>query len=468
MFFMVYCLFLDVCEALRIFYLKTYGKAEEIVHKAKTPTDVELLNKFVELTVVDANEVEKNTANVVEREYFLQNRLSYQPISLDEVLSKEICLLLVSGIAGIGKTWLLKKCLLDWANRLTWQNIDLVFYLECRELNQFQNIASIDKLLNVLFKDVFKSSNISPHHSVLFLVDGLDEFFYLNELLNQNSKNLSDIPIVNTLADILNFHKNRCVVAGRIRAISDYRHKINDFKDKLTIQIMGFNKDGVDCYIEKNFSKDQKQNIKNVFQASYFAKAMSSVPFYLTAMSAIITAPSLNINCSFSCMTELYCSIFVYFLQKHVNKNNEPVYKMMQNQNNRQYILKVCKIAFYLLKQGKVIFLQHEMSNIFDDFDNQDDELVGFIEKIETQLGYQYQFVHLSFMEFCASVYAYVSLSPKEIIRDIIRNYRLRCCIPVICGLNNRDRSYFVSFFAEMKNSIKEETSLLNMICGKL
>ena len=103
-------------ETLKKFYLKTYGKMDKIVHIVKTPAKVELLNKFIELTVVDADEVEKDTVIIAEQELFLRKQMNYKSIEFNEVFSKELSLLLISGIAGIGKTCLLKKCLLDWAS----------------------------------------------------------------------------------------------------------------------------------------------------------------------------------------------------------------------------------------------------------------------------------------------------------------------------------------------------------------
>ena len=44
-------------ETLKTFYLKSYEKTDEVVHNVKTPTKDEHLNKFIKLTVVDADEV---------------------------------------------------------------------------------------------------------------------------------------------------------------------------------------------------------------------------------------------------------------------------------------------------------------------------------------------------------------------------------------------------------------------------
>ena len=442
-------------ETLKQFYQMTSGKMNQLEHNVLSPNNVELLNKFVELTVVDANDVERDAINIAERELFLRKQMTYKPIEFYEVFSKDLPLLLISGIAGIGKTWLLKKCLLDWASGVLWENVDLVLYLECRKLNQYQNIDNINELLNVFYKDMFKEWDVCKHFSILFVIDGLDEFAYLDELINHNPLSSSNHSIVNALADALDFQKHKCVVAGRIEAILRYKGKMTECRDMLTIQIMGFNDNGINEYVER--VGDEKEAIKNVLKSSHIAKAMASVPFYLSAMCTVISSSILSDSCSFFTMTELYCCIFMYFLQKHVNRNNEPVYKMMEKEINKQYVLKVCKVAWHLLKQGKVVFSQKEIKAIVNDIDKVEIDHLGFIEKVESHLGYQYQFVHLTLMEFCASIHAHIYLSPKE----ILSNKKLRSCLPMICGLKNNNEESFLKFLANLKTSKQESNSML-------
>ena len=190
--------------------------------------------------------------------------------------------------------------------------MDFVVHLECRKLNQFQNIGNINKLPNVLYKDIFQECDVCEHFSILFVIDGLDEFAYLDELINHNplipSKQTN---IVNVLADALDVQKHKCVVAGRVGAIYRYKDRVTECTDKLTIQIMGFNDKGIDEYIEKFDNK--KEMIKSVLKECYYAKAMASVPFYLSAMCSIIAASD---SYSFNTMTELYCCIFFILFSK--------------------------------------------------------------------------------------------------------------------------------------------------------
>ena len=81
----------------------------------------------------------------------------------------------------------------------------------------------------------------------------------------------------------------------------------------------------------------------------------------------------------------------------------------MQSESNKQHVLRVCNIAWELFNQDKIIFSQDEIKGIINYFDKVEDELLGFIERVESQLGFQYQFAHLTLMKFC------VYLSPAEI-----------------------------------------------------
>ena len=56
---------------LKKFYQGTYRKVDQLEHSLINSSNVELLNKFVELTVVDANDAERDAVNIAEQELFL-------------------------------------------------------------------------------------------------------------------------------------------------------------------------------------------------------------------------------------------------------------------------------------------------------------------------------------------------------------------------------------------------------------
>nr|XP_047131437.1 NACHT, LRR and PYD domains-containing protein 3-like isoform X2 [Hydra vulgaris] len=450
----------EICTTLKNYYLKYYGKINELQPLLKAPANVSLIQKFVDLCIVDAHNVQMDVVCSVERKKFLEKQMSYTPIPYSEIFMNEKSVILISGIAGIGKTWLLRKCLLDWSNNLIWNNVELVFYLECRRLNQYQNISNINELLNVFYKVLPNDFDISKH-ATLFIIDGLDEFKYLNELLNPNSD--CTYPIVNALAEIQSY---KHVVAGRVYAIDKYQNIYTEHIDKLTIQIMGFNQNGVENYVENHVIEEKKEIVKATLKESPIAKVMASVPFYLSSMCKIISDSSKIYTSSLLTMTELYANIFLYFLQKHIIKNNGLVYEMMANENNKKYVLTICRIAFELFIENKFIFSKEEVLLFINNFNEVDESLFGFIERVETHLGYFYQFAHLTVMEFCASVYAYNCLS----IEQIMANIKLRSCLSMICGLSNKNQNILIMFLVNLNptRKLKEESSLLFSILDRL
>ncbi|XP_065643550.1 uncharacterized protein LOC136075139 [Hydra vulgaris] len=433
-----------ISAELKKFYLKHYGEIGELQPLLKASSNVDLMHKFVDLCIVDAAKTQMVAVFSVEQKEFFEKQMRYTQIPYSDLLMNKKSVVLVSGIAGIGKTWLLRKCLLDWSNNLIWKDVELVFYLECRWLNQYENISSINELISVFYEDVLNDFDISKH-TALFIIDGLDEFKYFNELLKPSSS--CTYPIVNALAEIRNY---KHLVAGRVYAIDQYQSMYTDRCDKLSIQIMGFNENGILHYVE-SYVKEKKHVIKEVvkatLKASPIAKAMASVPFYLSSMCKIIS-DSKHTN-SFVTMTNLYAITFLYFFQKHIIKNNEMIYQIMEKDSNKKYVLNICKIAFELLVKNKVFFSEEEFRAFVSDFDKNEGNFFGFIEKTETDLGCYYHFAHLTIMEFCASVYAYNCLSSIE----IMANKKLESCLPMICGLTDNSQNSLLKFLVNLSPS---------------
>nr|XP_047131725.1 NACHT, LRR and PYD domains-containing protein 3-like isoform X2 [Hydra vulgaris] len=445
---------------LKKFYLNYYGKIGELQPLLKASANVDLIQKFIDLCIVDAVNAQIDAYFSVEQKEFLEKQIRYTPIPYSDIFVKEKPVILISGIAGIGKTWLLRKCLLDWSNDLIWKNVELVFYLECRILNSYANISNINELLNIFYKDIVNDFKFSSH-TALFIIDGLDEFKYFNELLNPS---LTSTPIVKVLREI---QKYKHVIAGRVYAIDQYQSISTEHSDKLTIQVMGFNENGINNYVENHVIEEKKEFVKTTLKESSIAKAMASVPFYLSSMCKIISDSKKIDTNSFLTMTDLYTNIFLYFLRKHIIKNNKLIYEIMEDSSNKKYILNICKIAYKMFVNNKIIFSKDEIQAFINDFDKNEGNFFGFIERIETDLGCYYQFAHLTIMEFCASVYAYNCLSSDE----IMANERLKIsCLSMICGLANKNPNSLLKFLVNLDSSKKhyKESSFLFSIFDRL
>ncbi|KAJ6651346.1 hypothetical protein lerEdw1_021056 [Lerista edwardsae] len=97
------------------------------------------------------------------------------------------------GVAGVGKTTMARKVLLDWATgRLFPERFDAVFCISCRQLDLEKGQASLADLIlkhhpELTPKAALKELLVNPQ-KLLFIVDGLDE---LNGSLEQQEGSLS-------------------------------------------------------------------------------------------------------------------------------------------------------------------------------------------------------------------------------------------------------------------------------------
>ena len=103
----------------------------------------------------------------------------------------------------------------------------------------------------------------------------------------------------------------------------------------------------------------------------------------------------------------------------------------MQRESNKEHVLRVCKIPWELFNQDKIIFSQDEIKGTFRDFDKVEDELLSFIERVESHFGFQCQFAHLTLMEFCVSVHPHIYLSPAEISNKKKKRPVTKSCLAV-------------------------------------
>ncbi|XP_066467274.1 NACHT, LRR and PYD domains-containing protein 12-like [Tiliqua scincoides] len=100
------------------------------------------------------------------------------------------------GMAGVGKTTMARKILLDWASgRLFPERFDSVFYISCRQLDLVKGKASLADLIlknypELIPEEAIKELLVSPN-KLLFIMDGLDE---LNSSIEQQEDNLNINP----------------------------------------------------------------------------------------------------------------------------------------------------------------------------------------------------------------------------------------------------------------------------------
>ena len=105
-------------------------------------------------------------------------------IDISNLIDNENRVTFLRGIAGMGKSVLVKQLTYGWANGEIYQNFKMCVMFECRDLNYFvENEGANLKKHEILSKFLKSKVNydLGDGEGILVIVDGLDELFDITE-----------------------------------------------------------------------------------------------------------------------------------------------------------------------------------------------------------------------------------------------------------------------------------------------
>lgn len=109
---------------------------------------------------------------------------------------------LTTGIAGVGKTFQSRMFMLNWAKEKTNRNIDFIVSFQFSELNERDQVQSMEELLNDYFSDIKQQGDLSyDKFKILFILDGMEECTF--PLNFKNNKILTDMKAQATMDELL-------------------------------------------------------------------------------------------------------------------------------------------------------------------------------------------------------------------------------------------------------------------------
>ena len=283
-----------------------------------------------------------------------------QPISSKDIFSdtlvedKCVKALLMTGMAGTGKSMAVQKFILDWAEDKSHQHISFVYPLPFRELNAFQgSVISMLQLINQLYPETKKLKDIcavSGH--VLFVLDGLDEYteeldFQFTELWCDVKGAISlNVLLINLLRGNLFFNGMLWVTSRPLRA-----HCMPS--------------EGVHQVMEvRGFTDDQK--------VEYFKRRFTDPVYAKRVLDYVNSCKTLHIMCHLP----LFCSVLSQVLERRLTghrgdlpKSITPIYTQLLLQllskrsfraparspsQERDFLVSLGKTAWVALDQGEV------------------------------------------------------------------------------------------------------------------
>ncbi|XP_068434089.1 NACHT, LRR and PYD domains-containing protein 12-like [Clinocottus analis] len=391
---------------------------------------------YTELYIIDINDVDDNTLHEVrhiemtskkpkETERSIQHNDIFKHPSGENTPVRTV---LTNGIAGIGKTFLIYKFILDWAEGRANQDVHLTFPFNFRQLNllkgkRFRLVELIHKCiresrdikeeaLNYIFTRLQASGNTNYDKSqfkLLFVLDGLDESRLQLDFSDKEECSIDEPLLVSDLLAYLIQGKllpsARLWITTRPAAANQIPL---DFVDIMT-EVRGFTDPQKEEFFSKRFGDVQMVNrIMSHIKTSRSLYIMCHIPVFCW-ITATVLKQLLGKDDRKQIpqtLTEMYAKFLVFQIKQTALKYD--------TEENIKIIESLAKLAFHQLERGNLIFYETDLNNsgihlsqaslysgVFTQIFKEDDGL---------NEDKMFCFVHLSIHEFLAAVHVVLSL----------------------------------------------------------
>ncbi|XP_044200504.1 NACHT, LRR and PYD domains-containing protein 12-like isoform X2 [Thunnus albacares] len=387
-----------------------------------------LLNSiYTELYITEGQSEEVNTQHEVRQlETASKMKILHDtPIRSHDIFKvlpdqqRHIRVVMTSGVAGVGKTFTVKKFTLDWAAGLENQDVSLVILFSFRELNLIKNEQYSLLMLIHDFHPTLKKVTAEKLAvcKVLFIFDGLDESRLsldfknrrvVSDVTQKSSVNmlLTNLFMGNLLPLALVWITSRPAAANQIPPTCVNR----------VTEVRGFTDAQKEEYFRRRFSdEDLFSKIISHIKTSRSLHIMCHIPVFCwitaTVLEHMLTTDQRGELPK--TLTDMYSHFLVVQTKRKKHKYNEGHEMSPQEltKADREVLLKLGRLAFEQLEKGNIIFYQEDLEQCGLDV-TEASVYSGFcteILKTESVIFQKtvYSFVHLSVQEFLAAVYMY-------------------------------------------------------------
>ena len=337
-------------------------------------------------------------------------------IEMPDLIENNKRITFVTGIAGSGKSVLVKQMTYKWANGELFDEFNVCITFECRELNYFAlNEGSglkTHKMIVEFLKDKF-SFYVKDSKNTLFIVDGFDELFDSNE---------SD-SIIAKLLDLKRskYKESKIIITGRPHIENMLKkHGGGNVGGLRKVEIMGLSKEQIDEYIRKFASSDENKEAKidKVKDSSKSSLKLCHVPQFLNSICCVAL---LSDGAEIKNAAELYCWTTYLMFRQHADKDGSDDKKIPEIFNEYSKVLLVLsKICHELLNKNSIIF-EGNIESQFGNIGKGKEFFSSLFVDVSNDFKERKQFKHLTVMEFLSAIYVCTAKEHDEIIKDILR-----------------------------------------------
>ena len=332
---------------------------------------------FIELDITDGGEMHINE----QHEIMLirdSRTAAVLPIDPSDIfkspIGKPLRTVLTTGVAGIGKTILVKKFVLDWAEGKKNKDVHLIFPFSFSELNQLRgerfSLAELihksiwetrditDEHLNLIFAKLQVSGSCDFNNSrykLLFVLDGLDESRLQMDLTRREPQPVDFDVTQSTSVEVLltalisgNLLPSARVWITTRPAAASQIHR--DFIKRMTV-VRGFTDPQKEEYFKKKFpDEEQGSRIIAHIKASRSLFIMCHIPVFCWITSTVlkdVLKSKANLDLP-TTLTEMYTVFLLY--QITLTEERCGTTKSIR------YIKSLAKLAFDRLEKGNLFY----------------------------------------------------------------------------------------------------------------
>ncbi|KAL4641555.1 la-related protein 7 [Arapaima gigas] len=321
--------------------------------------------------------------------------------------------LLVTGVAGIGKTVLVQKILSDFGSNQAHQIFDFVIQLTFRDLNLIDRPVTLRELLLRKNRHLAQAMDtiLSNDDKLLIVLDGFDEFKHykeceIEEFVAEPDEEAEVVQIISSLMQGELLPEASVLITSRPTAVS---HIPIGCIDSFVV-ITGFSLSEIRDFFLRFFQEPAlAERMFQCIQANSLMLTLCYIPAFCYIMCSILSDSDGFSNQTPRTMTDVYTQYLVALLRSHTQSRLGPPKAMAELKDQE-------KLSDIVVALGKLAYnklLSHE--TLFYSQSSEFHQLAGhslvsaFLDKTTVQeQGYTedvYSFTHFTVQEFFAALH---------------------------------------------------------------
>ncbi|CAH2301925.1 Hypothetical predicted protein [Pelobates cultripes] len=403
--------------------------------------------QYTELFITDEDQNEAPN----QHEYFtLANRRAriyehnkHKKIKLTDLISpnnpecREPRKVLITGIAGIGKSFAVRRMMHEWAMGMAFKNVSCAMNFALRELNLIEGPVSFLDLVtrnHIHLQGVLEELCKDPT-DLLVILDGLDEFKHPINKGKKVDTITERVPIQDLVYSLINGTLlSRAFVVVTSRPHTTTSLVMFDRK----VVILGFDEKHVNNFCLRFFRNSElSEKVYQYIMQNDNLSGLSFIPLYCFIICTALKGFFSNISepCSTGkppqTMTEVYSCYLCTTMHHRTNKETS------KTNNTEQESIVLCteatlaemkgilcqlgKLAYYSLLNNKILFYGEDLKRFgFDPSQLPDSFMNRIFVHVEGKGPTEmFSFFHMTIQEYFAALHCVICMSPdpKELIQ---------------------------------------------------